>query len=263
MNIEYLEALVVYLGALILIATPIVFVLEKGAKRWLAHALTTPSPHDDRAASAAVRACAAFLAAVAFLPRVSTGLAEARRIRDAVQAIPRPRVPPALLVFMLVLPMALSAACAGTHIDQTRTILLATDGYVDRVDEGVGPLLEAAHERAEAEATDRADYERRMRPWNAVRAAITGVQVSLVSAATTVNAVEAGQDRDIGGSIACVVEALTQLTELLPLVNVDIPPLLQTGIALLQGISSGLCPSPPAETEEAPEPASDSGEGTS
>lgn len=90
MNIEQIEQWIVYIGASAAVATPVVFGLEKAAKSWLLHAAKTPSKTDDAVAGWLVKACGAFFTALAFVPRISLGLREARRVRDEIRDIERP-----------------------------------------------------------------------------------------------------------------------------------------------------------------------------
>lgn len=90
MSIEQIEQWIVYAGATAAVVTPFVYVTEKAAKSWLVHAAKTPSKTDDAVAGAMVKACAAFFTALAFVPRISLGLREARRVRDEIRDIERP-----------------------------------------------------------------------------------------------------------------------------------------------------------------------------
>ena len=71
------------------------------------------------------------------------------------------------------------------------------------------------------------------------------MQVALLAAAITVEAVEAGQDGDVLGTIGCTVEALAALAAMLPEIGVDVPPTLRTAIALLAELAGDVCPAPP------------------
>lgn len=90
MSIEQIEQWIMYIGAAAAVTTPVVFAAEKAAKSWLIHAAKTPSKADDAVAGAMVKACAAFFAVLAFVPRISLGLREARRVRDEIRSIERP-----------------------------------------------------------------------------------------------------------------------------------------------------------------------------
>ncbi len=262
MTIEQIEMWSAYVFGVVLVLSPAFTWLRPHALAWVESSARTRTMLDDRASRAVLRMIDAFAWVIAFWPRVTIGLGEAKRTIDVIKSIERPplrarttpRVPPAL-VLLLVLPMSFATACGGAGIQTTRSALLITDGVVDHIDSEVAPLAADAHVRALSESSSREEYDRRMRPWVRVAAAITSVQTALLASATTVEAVEAGLDGDVLGTIGCTVEALAELAAMLPNVGVDVPPTLRTAIALLAELASDVCPAPRAP------PAEDAGEG--
>lgn len=91
MNIELLDSHVGQAIALVVVFTPIAFAIDKATKAWVRHALTTPETWDDVWSARLTKACAFIATAVSLLPRISTGLKQAKEIRDQVAAIERPR----------------------------------------------------------------------------------------------------------------------------------------------------------------------------
>lgn len=241
------------IGAIVTACTPLVPLLRSWANGLRARVAATATKADDRFVAFLDRTADVLEAAAAWLPRITNDVQRTKDVVDKVRRRP-PNVPPALSVILLILlPLGLGTGCAGgQHVDTIRSTLLIADGAVDRVDRDVEPLYQAAHERAQAEAADRADYERRMQRWNRVDAAIEGVQVSLRSAALTLETVAEGVAGEVLASIACAVESLTVLADLLPLVGVEVPPTVRTVITLLRGFSAGACPAPPQPEPEPP-----------
>lgn len=91
MTIEQIEQWVIYIGGAIVAATPIIMGVEKLALAAFAAAQKTESKIDDRIADFIAKAARGTLDVLSWLPRVSLGLAELRRVRDAVKAVERPR----------------------------------------------------------------------------------------------------------------------------------------------------------------------------
>ncbi len=226
--------------------------------RWQVHTATTPTPYDDHLARAARAITGVLVAIIAFgveyIPRLTMGLDSLRATTDAATAKARARRTTPfnmLLCFALLHTLVFASACGGAGIQTTRSALLITDGVVDRINAEVAPLAEDAHILALSSSSSRAEYDRRMRPWVRASAAITGVQTSLLAAAITVEAVEAGQDGDVLGTIGCTVEALAALAAMLPDIGVDVPPTLRTAIALLAELAGDVCPAPPEPEPDA------------
>jgi hypothetical protein len=63
----YTEHALAYFGALILVSTPLAEALEAAAARFEAHALSTPTPHDDEIASKVTRVTIKIAAGLRFL----------------------------------------------------------------------------------------------------------------------------------------------------------------------------------------------------
>lgn len=243
MKLEHIEAWCTYLGKLLLIATPFVLAGQFAAQRWLKHTKMTRSQYDDRVASVLVSVFDFLAELVLVLPRVAVNLEALRSLARKLRSLPRP---PAALLLLALLPFSVTTTgCSGFASQTVRSTLIEVDVYVDGINARVGVATSAARARAEL-ADSREAYEEIMRPWERVSDAITGVQVALLGVATSVIAVDAGREGDVFGSIACAVQALTELTELLPIVGVDVPEKLEVAITWFKAFAGASCSSPPA-----------------
>lgn len=164
------------------------------------------------------------------------------------------------LILAVLLPLVVwSGGCAGNGVGAGRSTIMLLDGAVDQVDEDLDELADAARERALEETRDDPTpdaFDRLMRPWIRVGQAMDDVRASLATSADVIDAVEAGREGDIVGTIGCAATALTRLADLLPSVGVDVPTRLRNAIAFVRGFAEGVCrprddPDPEPEAAEA------------
>ena len=90
MSIEQIQSWCTWFVAFLAVTTPAMLAARPIAIAWLESSSKTATKLDDEAAGALLKLCDAFAWVVALMPRVTMGLGEARRLRDAVKAIEKP-----------------------------------------------------------------------------------------------------------------------------------------------------------------------------
>lgn len=124
--------------------------------------------------------------------------------------------------------------CAMTPMERARTIVEATAESVVAVDRIIAPRYAAV---VGAGAANPAELAR----WNRAVEALLLTRAALMTADVALDAVEAGQDGDVAGVMACVAVAVGKLLDALPEVGVDLPDALVMAMHLVTGLASGSC----------------------
>lgn len=91
MNIEQIETWFMYVCAIALVLSPLVARLRPYALRWIEDSAKTRNELDDKAAKAVLTIIDGFAWLVALAPQVTFGLGQAKRVRDTIKAIEKPR----------------------------------------------------------------------------------------------------------------------------------------------------------------------------
>lgn len=233
------------ISAVLLVTRPLM-ALSHRFRDWAAE---SQGDADDRAARVFVRFAESLhgslvklqtflLAIVGGVPSQSDAKPRARRNSSG-------RGGTALLVLLVVLPLAASSsACGATQIERARTVLSVSGRRVVAAEAVFEPRFEAAGERARAESATWEEYAAAMEPWFRGATSIRLTAAALRLAESQVDAIEAGQAGDVMGVVACVTTSLVQLLDALAAV-VDVPDEL---VLAIHGVSAfaGEC-SPPAQ----------------
>lgn len=139
------------------------------------------------------------------------------------------------VVLVLCLPVLVwCQGCAMTPMERARTVVEATAESVVAVDRILAPRYAAV---VGAGTANPAELSR----WNRAVEALLLTRAALMTADVALDAVEAGQDGDVAGVMACVAVAVGKLLDALPEVGVDLPDALVMAMRLVTGIASGSC----------------------
>lgn len=90
MNIEQIERWLAWAFAVIVILSPIAAKARPHALAWVASSARTKTTIDDGIAKALLRVIDGLAWLVAIWPRITLGLGEAKRVRDAIKSVERP-----------------------------------------------------------------------------------------------------------------------------------------------------------------------------
>lgn len=91
MNIEQIETWFVYVCAIALVLSPLVARLRPYALKWIEDSARTKNDIDDKVAKVVLTVIDGFAWLVALAPQVTFGLGQAKRVRDTIKAIEKPR----------------------------------------------------------------------------------------------------------------------------------------------------------------------------
>jgi hypothetical protein len=137
----------------------------------------------------------------------------------------------ALVAFAaIVIPLT---GCASTPMSRARTVISVTAESVVAVDLLLAPRYAALAGAAAADPEV-------VRRWNAVVTTLLVTRSSLLAAERSLDAIQAGQEGDIRGVLACVGSAVMRLVEALPEIGVRVPEALTMAMQLLSAFS-GSC----------------------
>ncbi len=139
-----------------------------------------------------------------------------------------------------------TVGCGGRWERPTRSALDVTAHALVAADEVLAPAYRAAAFEALEEAETRADYDARMRRWDAAETAARTAASALRTAET---AVDAGDHGATLAAVPCVAQALHALVETLVHAGVRVPRQLADAARTVAALTSGACPVP---TEAAP-----------
>jgi hypothetical protein len=149
----------------------------------------------------------------------------------------------ALVAFAaIVIPLT---GCASTPMSRARTVIGVTAEGVIALDRALAPGFAAA---TAAQATEPERFQR----YGAVVTTLLLARMAIMDAEVALDAIEVGGEGDVGGVIACVVEAVQNLIALLPSLDVNVPDALVTVMSMASAFAGTCGPGHAVDTSDIP-----------